>query len=107
MTEAQIREVIFKVLNRIAPEADLAGLEPDANLREALDIDSFDHLNLLIGLNEAAGGGDPGSRLRAAHHPNGHQPLPDCPHALTPCCSNRLSKDVSRECYATPLWALG
>lgn len=55
MTEAQIREVIFKVLGRIAPEADLAGLAPQANLREALDIDSFDHLNLLIGLNEELG----------------------------------------------------
>jgi acyl carrier protein len=55
MTEAQIREVIFKVLGRIAPEADLGGLDPDANLREALDIDSFDHLNLLVGLDEELG----------------------------------------------------
>ncbi|MGH8072377.1 MAG: acyl carrier protein [Candidatus Entotheonellia bacterium] len=52
MTEAQIKEVIVKVLRRIAPEADLDTLDPDANVREALDIDSFDHLNLLIGLNE-------------------------------------------------------
>ncbi|HSF33346.1 MAG TPA: acyl carrier protein [Candidatus Tectomicrobia bacterium] len=52
MTESEIKAVIFKVLGRIAPEADLDALEPSANLREALDIDSFDHLNLLIGLNE-------------------------------------------------------
>jgi acyl carrier protein len=43
------------VLGRIAPEADLDTLDPDANVREALDIDSFDHLNLLIGLNEELG----------------------------------------------------
>jgi acyl carrier protein len=55
MTEAQIKEVILKVLGRIAPEVDLDTLDPDANVREALDIDSFDHLNLLIGLNEALG----------------------------------------------------
>jgi acyl carrier protein len=55
MTEAQIRAVVCKVLSRIAPEANLAELEPDANLRQALDIDSFDHLNLLIGLNEELG----------------------------------------------------
>jgi acyl carrier protein len=55
MTEAQIKEVVLKVLGRIAPEADLALLAPDANIREALDIDSFDHLNLLIGLNEELG----------------------------------------------------
>jgi acyl carrier protein len=55
MTEAQMKEVIFKVLGRIAPEADLDSLDPEANVREALDIDSFDHLNLLIGLNEELG----------------------------------------------------
>jgi acyl carrier protein len=55
MTEAQIKEVVFKALGRIAPEADLGGLDPDANLREALDIDSFDHLNLLVGLDEELG----------------------------------------------------
>jgi acyl carrier protein len=55
MTEAQIKEVIVKVLGRIAPEADLDTLDPEANVREALDIDSFDHLNLLIGLNEELG----------------------------------------------------
>jgi acyl carrier protein len=55
MTEAQIKEVILKVLGRIAPEADLGTLDPDANVREALDIDSFDHLNLLIGLDEELG----------------------------------------------------
>jgi acyl carrier protein len=55
MTEAQIKEVVFKVLGRIAPEADLGTLDPDANVRETLDIDSFDHLNLLIGLHEELG----------------------------------------------------
>jgi acyl carrier protein len=55
MTEAQIKEVILKVLGRIAPEVDLDTLDPDANVREALDIDSFDHLNLLIGLNDELG----------------------------------------------------
>jgi len=55
MTEAQLKETIFKVLGQIAPEADLSTLGPDDNVRETLDIDSFDHLNFLIGLNEALG----------------------------------------------------
>ena len=55
MTEAQLTETIFKVLGQIAPEADLSTLGPDENVRETLDIDSFDHLNFLIGLNEALG----------------------------------------------------
>ena len=55
MTEAQLKETIFKVLGQIAPEADLSILAPDANVRETLDIDSFDHLNFLVSLNEALG----------------------------------------------------
>ena len=55
MTETQIKEVVRKVLGRIAPEANLEALPSDVNIREALDIDSFDHLNLLIGLHEELG----------------------------------------------------
>jgi acyl carrier protein len=55
MTEVQIKQAVFKVLGQIAPEADLTKLAPDVNIREALDIDSFDHLNFLIGLNEELG----------------------------------------------------
>ncbi len=55
MTEAQIKETIFKVLGRIAPEAQLDKLALNDNLRETLDIDSFDYLQFLIGLNEELG----------------------------------------------------
>jgi acyl carrier protein len=55
MTAAQITETIFKVLGQIAPEADLSTLAPNENVRQALDIDSFDHLNFLIGLDAALG----------------------------------------------------
>jgi acyl carrier protein len=55
MTEAQLTETICKVLGQIAPEADLSTLGPNEDIRETLDIDSFDHLNFLIGLNEALG----------------------------------------------------
>jgi len=53
--ESAIREAIFKRLKKIAPEANPAEVAPDENLREALDIDSFDFLNLLIGLHDALG----------------------------------------------------
>ena len=55
MTEAQIMEAIRKSLGQVAPEADLNTLAPDTNVRQALDIDSFDFLNFLIGLNEVLG----------------------------------------------------
>ncbi len=55
MTDAQITEVVCKTLGRVAPEADLTQLAPSANLRDTLDLDSFDHLNMLIDLAEQLG----------------------------------------------------
>lgn len=55
MTETAIRQAIFDSIRSIAPEADPQTIRPDENLRDALDIDSFDFLNLLIGLHERMG----------------------------------------------------
>jgi acyl carrier protein len=55
MTENEIRDHIFEILHRIAPEADLDHLDPNESLRETLDIDSFDFLNVLVALNEKLG----------------------------------------------------
>ena len=55
MTQDEMREHIFQILHRIAPEANLAEMEPSENLREALDIDSFDFLNVIIGVSEEFG----------------------------------------------------
>jgi len=55
MTHAEIQQAIFDGLRKIAPEADPRQLRPAENLREALDIDSFDFLNFLIGLHRRLG----------------------------------------------------
>ncbi len=55
MTDEELTQTIFDLLGQIAPEADPGELEPDEDMRAALDIDSFDFLNFLIGLNEATG----------------------------------------------------
>ena len=52
MTEAELREVVLKVLGGIAPEADLSRLKPQARIRDQLDIDSMDFLNFVIGLHQ-------------------------------------------------------
>lgn len=52
VSNEQIRNTIVRLLGQIAPEADYDDLDPDANLQETLDIDSFDYLNMLIGVNE-------------------------------------------------------
>jgi acyl carrier protein len=51
MTEQDIRSVVQEELGNIAPEMDLTTLEPSADLREALDIDSMDFLNFVIALH--------------------------------------------------------
>lgn len=54
-TPAELEGIIVEALGQIAPEADFDDLEADEDIREALDIDSFDFLNFLIGLNETLG----------------------------------------------------
>jgi acyl carrier protein len=54
-TENQIRDAICAGLKRIAPEAEPELLAPTEDVREALDIDSFDFLYFLVGLNELFG----------------------------------------------------
>jgi acyl carrier protein len=55
MTDTEIQNVIFDALRAIAPEADPRTLRPHDDLRQTLDIDSFDYLNLLIGLHKRLG----------------------------------------------------
>ena len=52
MTEAQIREVIDRVLNGVAPEVDFSSIDPARSLRDQIDIDSVDFLNFVIGLHK-------------------------------------------------------
>jgi acyl carrier protein len=53
VTEDEIRSVVLRALGEIAPEADAARIDPDASLRDQLDLDSMDVLNLMIALHEA------------------------------------------------------
>ncbi len=55
MTEAEIRKLAAAVLGDIAPEADPGDLSDDEDMREALDLDSMDFLNFVIGLHKGSG----------------------------------------------------
>ncbi len=55
MTRDEVRATVLRVLGDIAPEADLAALKPDVDLREQLDLDSMDVLNFVVGLHAALG----------------------------------------------------
>lgn len=55
MRDDEIKAIVLRVLGEIAPEADLDALDPTVDLREQLDLDSMDILNLMIGIHEATG----------------------------------------------------
>jgi acyl carrier protein len=55
MSPHDVRKMSAEVLATIAPEADLATVGDDEDLREALDLDSMDFLNFTIALSERSG----------------------------------------------------
>jgi len=55
MNAAEILHLATNVLAGIAPEADLTQVRGNEDLREALDLDSMDFLNFVIGLGQGSG----------------------------------------------------
>ena len=55
MTPDQARQVIQEALTQVAPDADIAGLTPDADLRDGLELDSLDFLRFVEILSERTG----------------------------------------------------
>lgn len=55
MTDQEIRDTVGEAIRAVAPEADVAGVPDGASLRDELDLDSMDMLNVAIGLHERLG----------------------------------------------------
>jgi acyl carrier protein len=55
MNESELKQTILGVLSAAVPGIDASILGDDDDIRTTLDIDSFDHLNFLVGLNEKLG----------------------------------------------------
>ena len=51
--EEPIKELVVRLIKQIAPEADVANLQPDVRLRDQLDFDSVDFVNFALALQEA------------------------------------------------------
>ncbi|MCD6526520.1 MAG: acyl carrier protein [Desulfuromonas sp.] len=52
MTDAELTTLIFALLEENAPGCEPEQLQGDDNMREELELDSFDYLNFLIALSE-------------------------------------------------------
>lgn len=55
LTEGDARRLVAGAVRRIVPDADLDALDPDADLRAALDLDSLDFLGLVELLTQSSG----------------------------------------------------
>jgi acyl carrier protein len=55
MSDDEIRALYLRELHKIAPEIDLNEIDPAIDLREQIDLDSMDILNLAVAIHEATG----------------------------------------------------
>ncbi|MGE5292968.1 MAG: phosphopantetheine-binding protein [Micromonosporaceae bacterium] len=55
MTPQQAREAVAEALKKAAPGSDIDAIDADADLRDALDLDSLDFLNFVEVLGNASG----------------------------------------------------
>jgi acyl carrier protein len=52
MSPAEIKEAILDILENIAPDEDLSNLKDDVPLREQLELDSMDFLDIVMELRK-------------------------------------------------------
>jgi acyl carrier protein len=55
MTRDEIRNAVVQAVTSVAPEIDPQALRADTVLRQELDLDSMDLLNVMIALHESLG----------------------------------------------------
>ena len=55
MNTDDLRDLVLDVLTGIAPETDPAAIDPEEDLRDELDLDSMDELNMITRVSERLG----------------------------------------------------
>lgn len=55
MTDDEIKALVLREISNIAPEIDPAQIDPAVNVREQVDLDSMNVLDLMIAIHEATG----------------------------------------------------
>jgi acyl carrier protein len=55
VSSLDVRAIVEEALGNIAPEMDIGAIDPSADLREALDIDSMDFLNFVTAMHQRLG----------------------------------------------------
>jgi acyl carrier protein len=55
MTKDECRQLVIKIIGDIAPDEDLTHLKPDVRLRDQLQLDSMDFLDIVMELRKRHG----------------------------------------------------
>ena len=55
MPDKSVREKVLLTLKSVAPEIDMAEVDPQQSFHDQLGIDSIDYLNFIVGLEERFG----------------------------------------------------
>ncbi len=88
MTPDEARAMVAEILGRIAPGEDLSDVEPDADLRDEIDLDSLDFLGMVEVDQGAHRRRRPGGGLPQGAHAGRRGGLPGYPR-LTPASRTR------------------
>ena len=52
MTEDQVKQIVIDIIAEIAPDEDSSNIKPEINLREQMDLDSMDFLDIVMELRK-------------------------------------------------------
>jgi acyl carrier protein len=55
MTKEDIKKVVLDIISEIAPDEDLSNVKPSVRLRDQLDLDSMDFLDIVMELRKKFG----------------------------------------------------
>ncbi|MGF1531139.1 MAG: acyl carrier protein [Puniceicoccaceae bacterium] len=55
MTEDQVKQIVLDIIAEIAPDEDLSDVKPEVRLRDQLELDSMDFLDIVMELRKQHG----------------------------------------------------
>ncbi len=55
MTKDEIKQIVLDIIEEIAPDEDLSDVKPEVRLRDQLDLDSMDFLDIVMELRKQHG----------------------------------------------------
>ncbi|WP_269527211.1 acyl carrier protein [Coraliomargarita parva] len=55
MTEDDVKQIVIDIINEIAPDEDTTDLKAEVSLREQMDLDSMDFLDIVMELRKQHG----------------------------------------------------